>query len=404
MKKAESEAKAMAEASSYGNGETWVRGPLLGKGAFGSVFLANSKKPKSRFHCFPSTMAVKSAEVSLSASLQKEKEVHNNVQGCPFVIHCFGEEITTQENGENMVYNLLFEYASGGTLCGLIEKSGGSGLPESDVKRYSKSILQGLNHVHDCGYVHCDLKPENVLLVSAATGESFVAKIGDLGLARRSEQRKKGRLDYLRGTALYMAPETVIESVQDPKSDIWAFGCVVCEMLTGKSPWDREEELNTEELLGVIGNERVLPKIPSGISKEARDFLKACLVRKPMFRFTAEMLLDHPFLAGVDEPELPAVPSSTWTEADFEHCVSSFSDDDDSTYCSFSEDDEDFGVEFVVSSDDEDFEVEFFVSSDDEAGVVGQKRKRVAFDDDHKFRTVAQSNLKFPTSFVPVGA
>ena len=261
MKKAESEAKAMAEASSYGNGETWVRGPLLGKGAFGSVFLANSKKPKSRFHCFPSTMAVKSAEVSLSASLQKEKEVHNNVQGCPFVIHCFGEEITTQENGENMVYNLLFEYASGGTLCGLIEKSGGSGLPESDVKRYAKSILQGLNHVHDCGYVHCDLKPENVLLVSAATGESFVAKIGDLGLARRSEQRKKGWLDYLRGTALYMAPETVIESVQDPKSDIWAFGCVVCEMLIGKSPWDREEELNTEELLGVIGNERILPKI-----------------------------------------------------------------------------------------------------------------------------------------------
>ena len=108
-----------------------------------------------------------------------------------------------------------------------------------------------------------------------------------------------------------MAPETVIESVQDPKSDICAFGCVVSEMLTGKSPWDREEELDSEELLWVIGNECVLPKIPSGISKEARDFLKACLVRKPMFRFTAETLLDHPFLAGVDEPELPAVPNSS---------------------------------------------------------------------------------------------
>ena len=108
-----------------------------------------------------------------------------------------------------------------------------------------------------------------------------------------------------------MAPETVIESVQDPKSDFCAFGCVVCEMLTGKSPWDREEELDSEELLWVIGNVCVLPKIPSGISKEARDFLKACLVRKPMFRFTAETLLDHPFLAGVDEPELPAVPNSS---------------------------------------------------------------------------------------------
>ena len=75
--------KRGAEASDFGDGETWVRGPLIGKGGFGSVFLATSKKPNSRFQCFPSVMAVKSAEVSISASLQKEKEVHNNVQGCP---------------------------------------------------------------------------------------------------------------------------------------------------------------------------------------------------------------------------------------------------------------------------------------------------------------------------------
>ena len=71
MKNRESAAESVASMS--GDGDTWVRGPLLGKGAFGSVFLATFKKPKSRFHCFPSTMAVKSAEVSLSASLQKEK-------------------------------------------------------------------------------------------------------------------------------------------------------------------------------------------------------------------------------------------------------------------------------------------------------------------------------------------
>ena len=72
--------------------------------------------------------------------------------------------------------------------------------------------------------------------VSASTTDvaHFAAKIADLGLAKRSWQRKKMRMD-LRGTALYMAPECLIGCVQEPPSDIWALGCVVCEMLTGIS-------------------------------------------------------------------------------------------------------------------------------------------------------------------------
>ncbi|XP_041015658.1 mitogen-activated protein kinase kinase kinase 20-like [Juglans microcarpa x Juglans regia] len=121
-------------------------------------------------------------EVSVSGSLQKEKEVLNNEEGSPYVIDCFGEEITTQEKGE-MVYNLLLEYASKGTLANSIEKSDGCQLPKTDVKRYTWSILKGLSHIHDCGFIHCDLKPENVLLVPAISPSSnFVAKIGDFGL------------------------------------------------------------------------------------------------------------------------------------------------------------------------------------------------------------------------------
>ncbi|KAM3684354.1 hypothetical protein ACJW31_11G037800 [Castanea mollissima] len=243
----------------------WERGVFLGKGAFGSVFLA---KPTSKFWSFRYLMAVKSAEFSVSAALQKEKEAFDNIQGYPFVIRSFGEDYTVEENGDT-VYNLLLEYASGGSLRDLIHNSGGCGLPKSDVKRYTKCILKGLNHIHGCGYVHCDIKPENVLLVnvSASTtdGAHFVAKIADLGLAKRSWQRKKMRMD-LRGTALYMAPECLIESVQEPPSDYWALGCV-----------------------------SELPEIPTGISSQAKDFLKACLVKKYMYRFTAERLMDHPW-------------------------------------------------------------------------------------------------------------
>ncbi|KAF9686280.1 hypothetical protein SADUNF_Sadunf03G0142300 [Salix dunnii] len=290
------------ECNNNNGGVAWSRGPLIGKGGFGSVYLASLRNPKSRNGYYPPVMAVKSAEVSASCSLQKEKEVFNCLNGCPFIIKCFGEETTCNKDGE-MFYNVLLEYASGGNLACLNKKSDGAGLPELDVKRYTRSILEGICYIHSHGYVHCDLKPENILLVSnSAKAGEFVAKIGDFGLAKKSEKRsKKMKIDpYLRGTALYMAPETVANHVQEPPCDIWALGCVVLEMLTGKPAWDLKPHVTTEELLRKIGDGYELPKIPSQISKDAKDFLKRCFVANPMFRFTAEMLLDEPFVSGVE--------------------------------------------------------------------------------------------------------
>ncbi|KAL4570961.1 hypothetical protein LXL04_017710 [Taraxacum kok-saghyz] len=120
--------------SKYGDGMAWFRGCLIGKGCFGRVYVANLKKPKSRYSSFPPILAVKSAEVSVSSSIQKEKEVLNNLRGCRNVIRCFGEEITTGENGK-MVYNLLLQYGSGRTLADLINKSGRNGLPVEERRR-----------------------------------------------------------------------------------------------------------------------------------------------------------------------------------------------------------------------------------------------------------------------------
>ena len=115
-----------------------------------------------------------------------------------------------------------------------------------------------------------------------------------------------------------MALECLIESVQEHPFDIWSLGYVVCEMVTRKSPWDRGKELNKQDLFNLITNERELPEIPTGISSQAKDFLKACLVKKYMYRFTAKRLMDHPFLDGLDDEELPAVTCISGTkEADF---------------------------------------------------------------------------------------
>ncbi|KAL3617698.1 hypothetical protein CASFOL_038019 [Castilleja foliolosa] len=283
----------------YGDGVSWLRGPIIGKGAFGCVYLATLKNPKSKYSFFPSSMAVKSAEVSISGSIQKEREILGNVKGCPDIIKCFGEETTVGVNGA-MVYNLLLEYGSGGTLAGLIKKS--NGLPEFEVKVIARSILRGLRHIHGIGYVHCDLKPDNILIVNDAKKNGFRAKIGDFGLAKRAKQGKKRNLEkaYWRGTPMYLSPEAVIESEQESPSDMWALGCIVLEMLTGKPPW---VDKRNEEILARIGPGREVPRLPSGLSEEAKGFLKGCFVRTVKFRLTAEMLLSHPFVVGLNDDD-----------------------------------------------------------------------------------------------------
>ncbi|KAK6120907.1 hypothetical protein DH2020_045348 [Rehmannia glutinosa] len=288
----------------YGDGVAWIRGPMLGKGSFGRVYLATLKNPTSQYSCFPSVMAVKSAEVSVSGTIQKEKEVMSNLNVCPYLIKCFGEETTMGENGV-MAYNLLLEYGSGGTLADRIKKSGSNGLPELEVKMHTRSILSGLNHIHDLGYVHCDVKPDNILLVrNAESGgiTEFRAKIGDFGLAKKEKQSKKRKLEPCwRGTLRYLSPEAVIDYVQEAPCDVWAIGCIVLEMLTGKPPWEGEK---TEDILAKIRAGNELPKIPNEISNEARDFLKCCFVRKSIYRLNCEMLLNHPFIEDLDSDDL----------------------------------------------------------------------------------------------------
>ncbi|KAH6794831.1 hypothetical protein C2S52_005308 [Perilla frutescens var. hirtella] len=391
-------------ANEYGDGVAWIRGSMIGKGSFGCVYSATLRNPRSKYSYFPSVMAVKSAEVSASGSIQKEREVLSNVKGCNDIIRCFGEETTMGETGV-MVFNLLLEYGSGGTLAERIKNSGGGGLPEFEAKVFARCLLRGLNHIHKVGYVHCDLKPDNILLVpdSRERRGGLRAKIGDFGLAKREKQSKKRKLlePYWRGTPMYLSPEAVLENVQEAPSDVWALGCIVLEMLTGKPPWSEEsKELSGEELLRKIGEGRESPRIPNGISKEAKDFLKGCFVRKSMYRLTADMLLHHPFVEGLGEDddgeehgelvedlneiEFESILLVCGSESDSE--LSLFEDEwdvvsEDDSFDYWSEDDQDYAEdELITSSVSEGIEEEIKVveaasSLDDDAGLNRPNKK-----------------------------
>ncbi|KAL2488815.1 Mitogen-activated protein kinase kinase kinase YODA-like [Forsythia ovata] len=121
----------------YGHGIAWFRGAMIGKEDFGRVYLATLNNPKSKYSYFPSVMAVKSTEVSVSGSIQKKMKVFSNVKCFPNIIRCFGEETTIGKN-DMMVYNLLLEYGCGGTLVDRIKKLYHNGLPESKVRVYAR--------------------------------------------------------------------------------------------------------------------------------------------------------------------------------------------------------------------------------------------------------------------------
>ncbi|XP_028096677.1 mitogen-activated protein kinase kinase kinase 17-like [Camellia sinensis] len=280
-----------------------VQRSIIGKSSSGLVYLATLKKPKWRLTHLPVLMAVKSAEVSDSALLQREAIVLSNFHACPYIYRCFGDEIMTDDRNR-IIYNLLLEYGSGGTLANLIKKSGGEGLPESDVRRYTRHILEGLDCVHSCGYVHHALKPENIIIVPiiTRTGAEYIAKIGDFGLAKRAKQMRKmmmmSKSCKLRGSLRYSSPETVADKglQQESPSDVWALGMTVFEILTGKSVWDGKQDSEVEDILFEIGRGHGLLKLPnqSEVSNEAMDFLKGCFAGKAMDRLTTHMLLNHP--------------------------------------------------------------------------------------------------------------
>ncbi|KAJ9697081.1 hypothetical protein PVL29_009027 [Vitis rotundifolia] len=304
------------------DGLTWIRTHKLGQGSFASVYSAKlrSKSPvvfidDNGGSCImPSELAVKSAETSKASSLRSEMEILGVLNSSSYVVRCYGDEITRSGDGK-LYYNILLEKCCGGSLG-------------SEVRCYTRDIVRGLCYIHGHGYVHCDIKPDNILLVPTCCND-FRAKIGDFGLAKEAyydpaDEDDKGCCG-VRGTFRYMSPELLTDNMQCWLSDIWALGCVVIEMMTGKQVWSCEqfEGSDMRDLLRRIAYSPELPEFPSNISAQGRHFLESCLHRDIDERWSALMLLRHPFLSE-DGQRSVTVSNLLMEEGRSEHQVSSF--------------------------------------------------------------------------------
>jgi serine/threonine protein kinase len=272
----------------------WIKIKELGRGSYGKVHLAVCTNSYPSF----GLIAVKSAILEHSFSLLKEAKILKRFVDCSEIVRCFGVDLSVDQRGQRF-YNLLLEYASGGDLHDLMEKSGGK-LQEGDVQKYTRMILKGLHCIHERGYVHCDLKPENILVFYSPNGASYV-KITDFGLSKIPGDKNEliTRKSVFRGTPIYMSPESVVVGEIQGGLDIWSLGCIVVEMITGNRPWEFMEDTEMKALMLQIAMET--PKIPENMSEIGKDFLRRCFARDPRKRWTAEMLLRHPFLVETTE-------------------------------------------------------------------------------------------------------
>lgn len=161
-------------------------------------------------------------------------------------------------------------------------------MSEEIIRLYTNQILQGLNYLHSNNLVHCDVKSENVLVI-----EEGLVKIGDLGCAKLGGGNNSAEFS---GTPVFMSPEVARREDQGFPADVWGVGCVVIEMATGLSPWP--EQSNPVSALYKIGFSGERPVFPGWLSEEGQDFLDKCLRVDPIERWSAEELLQHPFLVS----------------------------------------------------------------------------------------------------------
>ena len=135
-------------------------------------------------------------------------------------IHDFGED-------KGFTY-IVMEHLTGGTLAGRM----GEKFPLDDAIRYISPLAEALDYAHDQGIVHRDIKPANVLLDDQGS-----PKLSDFGIARILEGRQLTAPDSVPGTPEYMAPEQALGRSSDHRSDNYALGIIVYQMVLGQTPF-----------------------------------------------------------------------------------------------------------------------------------------------------------------------
>jgi serine/threonine protein kinase/tetratricopeptide (TPR) repeat protein len=250
----------------------------LGGGGMGVVYKAEDTKLKR-------LVALKFLPPDLTRDEEAKERFIHEAQAASALDHpniCNVHEIGETEDGQIFI---CMAYYEGETLKKKIARGP---LSIDQTLDLAVQMAQGLAKAHAHGITHRDLKPANVMITT-----DDVAKIVDFGLAKLAGRTRLTKADTTLGTVAYMPPEQAHGEETDPRSDIWSFGVVIYEMLTGQLPFKGEYE---QAVVYSLLNENPQPitGLRTGVPLELERIVNKCLEKKPSDRYqhVDELMVD----------------------------------------------------------------------------------------------------------------
>jgi len=242
----------------------------IGRGAMGVVYLAHDSKLDRQ-------VAIKSLPAEVMANPKARVRFSREARTLASLNHPNIATIHDElEESEGNVY-LVLEYIPGQTLAERIAK-GDIKLQES--LSISLQVAEAVSTAHDHDVIHRDLKPENIKITAEGKIKvldfGLAKAVGAEGVGQQSTVTEPGRI---LGTPAYMSPEQARGQATDKRSDIWAFGCILYEMLTAKIPFRGETVSDT--LANILQTEPDWKKLPENTPHSVKVLLRRCMWKDP---------------------------------------------------------------------------------------------------------------------------
>jgi serine/threonine protein kinase len=275
----------------------WQSGGIIGEGGFGKVYLGMNSDTGE-------LMAVKQVPLGSETNQQVEslrreialmQDLHH-----PNIVRYFGSE------AKDGFLNIFLEYQPGGSIASLLTKF--HQLSERIIRSFTKQTLLGLEYLHSHGIAHRDIKGANLLV-----DLNGCVKLADFGASKQLADLRSYNEGFktVTGSPYWMAPEVIQGNAggrsYGRKADIWSLGAVVIEMATGKPPF---HNLAPVTALFRIGSSSATPEMPQALSALGKDFLSLCFRRDVSLRPSASELLEHPWIAQLDESSSPTISAT----------------------------------------------------------------------------------------------